>query len=157
MSLFQGSSRSRAGIASDGSHAVICYTCKKTITYSTSPISKALCALCEASLSGKPLTAQAIEDYEKFRDAQNGISVLQLDDTPHIPGMKKFSIGSVGEGLGMAIGFLRRKPTEITESVKLAKSKRRGGLLSGLEVGEATELGGMDSVDTMLRRSSDKG
>lgn len=98
------------------------------------------------------LSEDAIRKYYESRAQMNGISVLQLEEsvqTP-LPGVKKFSLSSVGEGIGRAVGFLRRKVEKDGESTRVAKSKRRGRLLDGLETGD-TQIGAMDDVDALLR------
>lgn len=97
------------------------------------------------------LSADAIQRYLESRAQMNGVSVLQLEEPDQaLPGLKKFTLSSVGEGIGRAVGFLRRKVEMTGESTRVAKAKRRGRLLDGLETGDA-HLGGMDDVDTLLR------
>ncbi len=112
MSVLGGSSRSRAGVESDGTHAVVCYSCRQTIARTTQSFTRVLCAICEASEQGKELTLEALNSYNASRMVMSGVSMLVLEEKqPVLPGLKKFSIGDVGEGIVRAIGFLgRRKP-----------------------------------------------
>ena len=150
--MFEASSRS-GGAHTDGAHAVHCYLCKAVICRTAEPITRALCALCEAGESGKDLTDEALTQYQAQRGVLNGVSMLTLQETPVVvPGdKKKFSLTSVGEGAARAIGFLRRKPEVPGPSQKLAQSKRRGRLLEGLTEADV-EIGSMFDIDSMLKK-----
>lgn len=155
MSVFSGSSRGRGGIESDGTHAVICWLCRETITRTTLPVSRALCVLCEASEKGQELTEAAITSYKASRAVMNGVSLFVLEEPPPVlPGVKKFVLGTVGEGISRAVGFLRRKPDEEAASAKIAKSRRRTPLLRDLGMDDS--IGSMDDVDALLKQKREE-
>lgn len=146
-----GSSRSRPGIDSDGTHGVRCYQCRTTIARTTLPMTRALCALCQASADGVELTEEAIAAYRASQDLLSGVGVLMIEEPmPLIPGLKKFSLSELGAGFSRAVGFIRRKPADDGAAARLARQKRRTPLLAGLSAGDTTSLGEMSEVDRML-------
>ncbi len=122
------------------------------IARTTQRITRALCALCQASADGVELTEEAIMAYRLSQDAANGdTSMLLLDEqAPIIEGLKKFSLATLSEGMSRAVWFLKRKVQDDGESARIAKKKKRRPLLEGLQDGDV--LGDMNAVDRMLTK-----
>lgn len=134
-----GSSSTSGGLNREGAHCVKCWQCTRTICYSVAPITRALCGLCQASADGILLSEDAIRDYVNASHGSGEISLLTLHDDPtEAPVETQTRFAST---FGRALGFLRERVQSIaTPSKALAKTKRRGRLLEGLELGSMTEL-----------------
>lgn len=150
---FESSSRQGRGqINTDGSYSVYCYQCRDFISTSFTRIHRALCAICQAAEDGKPLTEEQINLYRASKMGRSEIGMINLsDELPKVSGVpnKKFTFRSLGTGILNALGnFALGKPqTEVkaTDSVKIAKSKRRGRLFANVD------LGNMEDLDKQLK------
>jgi hypothetical protein len=117
---------------------------------------KAVCALCERILSGKPLTEEAILEYEKSKVASQDISMLNL--SKYDKGASTFKLRTLGGNIMRALG-LAKPPTPELESTKIAKSKRRPRIFADAQPGQTEtkpSLGSMETLNQELERQKQK-
>lgn len=145
---FESSSRQGRGhINTDGSYSVYCYMCRDFIGTSFTRIHRALCAICQCAEEGKPLTEEQINLYRASKMGRSDVGLLNLsDELPKVVGIpkKQFTLRSMGTGILNAIGnFALGKPqtdTKASDSVKIAKGKRRSRLFANVDLGKMEDL-----------------
>jgi hypothetical protein len=114
----------------------------------------AVCALCERVLSGQPLTAEAIADYRKGKDAAESITLVDMSQYNSKPD-GTFKLRTMGGNIMRALGLAKPKQPEL-ESVKVAKSKRKPRIFADNQPGEQG-LGSITELDAELQRQKEKG
>ena len=151
--MYQASSTRRRDV--DGMITVRCRECGDFICRTYVRMNNvAVCALCERVLSGQPLTAEAIADYRKGKDAAESITLVDMSQYNSKPD-GTFKLRTMGGNIMRALGLAKPKQPEL-ESVKVAKSKRKPRIFADNQPGEQG-LGSITELDAELQRQKEKG
>jgi hypothetical protein len=162
--MFGASSRSLNRPNPDGSTNIYCSMCRDYIGVSQQRITRALCAICQASMDGKPMTEQALQDYRLSKGLKSEVSALNIPEPPITANLKKkvFSFGSVAGEVFAALGRFGAAEKTTTQkqtntslaSVKISQEKRRPRLFSNRSIADEEpkqSLGTMAQVDKLTK------
>ncbi len=166
MPVWGTSSRGRNRINPDGSYNVYCWSCGSYIARVFERATRAKCALCDLAERGIPITEDALRAYKLSKAEREDVTALTLPDDSALVAMgikKNFSLTDIAGDIFKAVGKFAASeksgppPSEL-QSVKLAKSKRRPRLFSGVSLADQsapgqTHIGEMGEV---LRKMSEE-
>jgi hypothetical protein len=142
--MFAGSSQGPR-TEGDGSHAVYCEQCREFIGLTFERVARALCAICDAAQTGRPLTEQAIREYRLSKAPRVDISALALEEQPITTVKRKRTLVGIGGEIMEAIGRFARTtpetpPPSTLPSVQVARGKKRPRLFEGVVLGSMAEV-----------------
>lgn len=115
--------------------------------------STAQCAMCTAVLEGKQLNNDVVNTYELGKGDRANVSLLKLT-TPEPAMAKKFRLGTaLSATMSKAIGIIKKPVVDSTQSVGMAKAKKRGRLFDDMQVNDEQQvIGSMESINEMMKK-----